>query len=329
MSDSTLMGRRVLVTGAGGFIGSHLCEALVAGGAAVTALVHYRARDPEGWLRTSPVRRDLRIESGDVTDRDSLRPLLCGIDTVFHLAALISIPHSHRSPTAFIRTQIEGTANVVIESALASARKVLVVSTSEVYGTARAPRIDEGHPTDPRSPYAATKLGAEAIARTLAEGLGTDVAIVRPFNTYGPRQSARAIIPSLMCQARAGHEVQVGNLHPTRDFTFVTDTVRGLIATAASQERGLLINLGSGQEIAIGDLIRLIGDLAGRRLAPRQDPQRIRQAPTEVDRLCADAGRARSRIGWEPTVPLRDGLERTWDWVCRHADTFDPDRYER
>ena len=321
-------GKRVLVTGAGGFIGSHLAEALVKVGARTRALVHYNARGKRGWLDDSPLRGEMEVVAGDVCDRDSVLSAVEGVDVVFHLAALIAIPYSYHAPASYLRTNVEGTLNVLQAARDLGTERVVHTSTSETYGTAQRVPIDEGHPLQAQSPYAASKIAADKIAESFHLSFSLPVATVRPFNTFGPRQSARAVIPTIAVQCLSGGIVRLGNLAPTRDMNFVANTVSGFMkAAAAPNAVGRTINLGSGREIRIGDLANLIARLAGTEIAIETDEQRVRPDGSEVERLVADNSLARELLGWEPEVGLEQGLELTIDWVREHLEEYRPDVY--
>ena len=322
-------GRRVLVTGAGGFIGSHLAERLVRDGAVVRAFVRYNAPGRSGWLEHSPLRREMEVVAGDIRDRDGVSQAVAGRETIFHLAALIGIPYSYQAPGSYLHTNVEGTLHVLQAARQSGAARIVHTSTSEVYGSARYAPIDEAHPLQAQSPYAASKIGADKMAEAFHRSFGTPVVTVRPFNTFGPRQSARAIIPALMAQALAGDELRAGNLTPTRDMTFVADTVEGFLrAGEAPAAIGQVINLGSGREISIGALAALIGKLAGRNARLVTDSRRVRPEGSEVERLLADNTRAREWLGWSPQVTLEEGLRVTMDWIRNNADAYRPGVYE-
>jgi len=315
--------RRVLVTGAGGFIGSHLVERLVALGAPTRAFVEYDSRGSWGWLDDSPVKDAVEVHAGDVRDRDSVHTAMRGIDVVFHLAALIAIPYSYAAPNSYVQTNVEGTLNVLLAAREAGVGRVVHTSTSEVYGTARRVPIDEEHPLQAQSPYAASKIGADKLAEAFAASYDLAVVTLRPFNTYGPRQSMRAVIPTIITQCLAGDVVRLGNLHPTRDLNFVSDTVEGFVlAAVAARAPGQVINVGSGRETSIGELATLIAKTVGREIRIETDPQRLRPAASEVERLLADNRRALDLLGWRPQVTLEDGLAMTVDWVREHLTTY-------
>ena len=321
-------GCRVLVTGAGGFIGSHLSERLVELGAVTRCLVHYNALGSRGWLDDSPARGKIEVVAGDVADRDSVRSAMEGAEVVFHLAALIAIPYSYQAPFSYIRTNVEGTSNVLQAARDLKVKRVIHTSTSEVYGTAQYVPIDEKHPLQGQSPYSASKIGADKMAEAFHLSFGVPVVTVRPFNTFGPRQSTRAIIPAIIAQCLVSDSVKVGNVKPLRDFNFVTNIVDGFIKAAeAKGVEGQTFNLGSGREISIGDLVALIARLAGKPAKVESDDQRLRPAGSEVERLQADARRAQSVLGWTPRVSLEEGLQRTLEWIRNHLERYRPGEY--
>ena len=322
-------GRPVLVTGAGGFIGSHLVEALLERGAAVRALVHYNSRNDPGFLNAlCQENGNLEITPGDVGDLTALKQAMRGVDTVFHLAALVGIPYSYEHPHHVVGVNTVGTLNVLTCCREAKVRRLVHTSTSEVYGTALTVPIDESHPKQPQSPYSASKIAADALALSFYNSFDVPVSICRPFNTYGPRQSDRAIIPSLIAQALTQDELAVGNLTPTRDFTFVSDTVEGFMRISESERAlGLEINLGTGEEISIADLVTLINQLVGRDLPVRHKTERMRPDASEVRRLCSNNSKARELVGWRPRVNLEDGLRQTIEWVKGSPHLYDPLRY--
>lgn len=324
------MSDTVLVTGAGGFIGSHLCEALVRAGACVRAFVRYNARNDWGALEsTSPDVRDaLEVIAGDIRDPFAVRTAVRGCRTVFHLAALIAIPYSYHSPHSFIETNVLGTMNVMQAVLDERTERVVHTSTSEVYGTAQRVPIEETHPLQAQSPYSASKIGADKIAESFHLSFGLPVATVRPFNTFGPRQSARAVIPTIASQALAGRDVALGALAPTRDLLYVEDTVRGMIAAARSDAAiGRVVNLGTGREISIGDLARKVIAACGATVGVVHDPRRLRPKESEVERLCASSALARELLGWEPRVTLEEGLERVVEFVRANLDRYKPGMY--
>lgn len=321
-------GQTVLVTGAGGFIGSHLTEELVRQGATVRALVHYNSFGTWGWLDHSELRDQIEVVAGDVSDAESVRRAMEGRAVVFHLAALIGIPYSYHAPASYVRTNVEGTLNVLQAARLLGTERIVVTSTSEVYGTARRVPIDETHPLQGQSPYSASKIGADKMAEAFHCSFGLPVVTVRPFNTYGPRQSARAVIPTIITQCLAGGPVRLGNLHPTRDLNFVTDTVAGfLLAAATPSAVGETINIGSGAEISVGDLAKRIAQLMGCPLQLASETARLRPADSEVERLLADNRKARQLLGWQPRVSLDDGLRQTIGWLRENQQRYRPGVY--
>lgn len=309
-----LAGKKVLVTGADGFIGSHLVEHLVACGANVRAFVLYNSFNSWGWLdEVDPgIQQSIEVFAGDVRDPHGVRTAMRGCDVVMHLAALIAIPYSYHSPDAYVDTNVKGTLNVVQAARDLGVERVVHTSTSEVYGTARFVPITEQHPLQGQSPYSATKIGADQIAMSFFLSFGTPVCIVRPFNTYGPRQSARAVIPTIITQVASGAcQIKLGALQPTRDFNYISDTVRGFSAIAECDAAiGQVVNIGSNFEISVGDTARLIAELMEREVEFKLDEQRLRPADSEVERLWADNSRARELAGWVPEYAGRDGFKR-------------------
>lgn len=318
-------GKRILVTGADGFIGSHLTEELVRQGHCVRAFVLYNSFNTWGWLDRSPdeIKRELDIFAGDIRDPHGVRQAMQGCDIVFHLAALIAIPYSYHSPDTYIDTNIKGTLNIVQAARELGVAHVVHTSTSEVYGTARFVPITEDHPLQPQSPYSASKIGADQIAMSFHYAFGTPVSIIRPFNTYGPRQSARAVIPTIITQIAAGkRKIRLGAVSPTRDFNYISDTVRGFIAVAESPGAvGQIINVGSNYEISIGETAKLIAEVMNTQVEIETDEQRLRPASSEVERLWADNTKARDLLGWKPEFAGRDGFKRglyeTASWFSR------------
>jgi NAD dependent epimerase/dehydratase len=316
MSD--LSQRRVLVTGAGGFIGSHLVEALVGDGAKVRAFVHYNGRDDRGNLTelAPPVLDAVEVVAGEVQDPFSVARAVSGCEIVFHLAALIGIPYSYLAPKSYVDTNVLGTLNVLEAALRAGVERVVHTSTSETYGTAQYTPIDERHPLQGQSPYSASKIGADKIAESYFRSMDLAVATLRPFNTFGPRQSLRAVIPTIIAQALTSSEIKLGSLDPVRDFTYVTDTARAFIAVATSPSTvGETLNSGTGSGIAIGELARVILDRVGVEGEIVQDAQRVRPEMSEVFELVCDASRLRELTGWAPTVDLDDGIEHTIAWM--------------
>jgi NAD dependent epimerase/dehydratase len=308
----------VLVTGADGFIGSHLVEALVARGCKVKAFVFYNSFNSLGWLDSLPseIVEKIEIFSGDIRDPNGVRVAMAGCDVVFHLAALIAIPFSYHSPDSYVDTNIKGTLNVLQAARELNTQRVIVTSTSEVYGTAKYAPIDEKHPFQGQSPYSATKIGADRLAESFYRSFNTPVTIVRPFNTYGPRQSARAVIPTLITQLLAGRtELRVGSLTPTRDFNYVSDTVAGFIELAASDEAvGQEVNIATGTEHSIGDVAKFLISQLNPSATITTDDQRLRPEASEVFRLIGDNTLIKSLTPWRPQFDLHDGLRETIEW---------------
>lgn len=334
---NSLNSGKVLVTGADGFIGSHLVEALVRKGADVRAFVQYNSFNSWGWLdRAAPdVDGQFDVFAGDIRDPHGVRAAMQGCDTVLHLAALIAIPYSYHSPDTYIDTNIKGTLNVVQAARSLDVGRVIHTSTSEVYGTAQFVPITEEHPLQGQSPYSASKIGADQIALSFHRSFGTPVTVLRPFNCYGPRQSARAVIPTIISQIAAGaRTIKLGSLHPTRDFSFVTDTVGGFVAAADSDAAvGSVVNLGSGFEISIGDTAHLIAETMGTEIEIETRDERIRPDDSEVERLFAGIERARTLLNWQPDHGGHDGFKRglakTAEWFSDTGNLalYKHDRY--
>lgn len=325
-------GRHAAVTGAGGFIGSHLAEALVRAGASVRAMVRYNGRSDIGSLAElePTVLQAIEVVPADITDPYAVRSFVRGSHTVFHLAALIGIPYSYTAPASYVATNVSGTLHVLEAARDAGVASVVQTSTSETYGTARHVPIDEDHPLQAQSPYSATKIAADALAEAFHRAFGTPVATIRPFNTYGPRQSARAVIPTIAVQLlRDRPTLRLGDLRPIRDLTFVEDTVRGFMAVADTPGCiGRVTNVGSGAGISIGDLARMLAELAGRPdVEIELEPRRVRPERSEVMELIADTTQAQQRLGWAPRVPLQEGLARTLGYIREHIDRYDAGRY--
>jgi NAD dependent epimerase/dehydratase len=317
-----LAGKRVLVTGADGFIGSHLVESLAREGANVRALCQYNSLNTWGWLERISSLDEIDVVTGDIRDAHFCLKLTKDIDYVFHLAALIAIPYSYQAPESFVDTNIRGTL-LLCQGALANGiSKLIHMSSSEVYGTAQYVPIDEKHPLTPQSPYSATKVAADAIALSFNCSYSLPVVIARPFNTYGPRQSARAVIPTIITQVASGkNEIYLGDLSPTRDFTFVEDTCRGLLAIAELDSGlGEVFHIGSNHEICVGQLVSLIGEIMGRELKPITVDSRLRPEASEVHRLKCNNDKLKAATGFEPSISLREGLERTVAWFLKESN---------
>ncbi|WP_243310611.1 NAD-dependent 4,6-dehydratase LegB [Fundidesulfovibrio agrisoli] len=332
-----LAGKKILVTGADGFIGSHLTERLVRMGCDVRAFVLYNSFNSWGWLDSSPaeIRRSLDVFAGDIRDPNGVRTAMRGCDVVLHLAALIAIPYSYHSPDTYVDTNVKGTLNVVQAARDLGVARVVHTSTSEVYGTARFVPITEEHPLQGQSPYSASKIGADQIALSFYSSFETPVSVIRPFNTYGPRQSARAVIPTVITQIAGGsRSIKLGALHPTRDFNFVADTVGGFVAVAqADAAVGEVVNVGSNFEVSIGDTVRLIAEVMGADVEVLCDQERLRPAKSEVERLWADNAKALRVAGWQPEYGglegFRRGLAETAAWFTdpENLRLYKADRY--
>ena len=325
------MGKKVLVTGADGFIGSHLTETLLEAGYEVRAFVCYNSFNSWGWLDSFPKEKLNQIEifSGDVRDPNGVREALKGVDAAYHLAALIAIPFSYHSPDSYVDTNIKGTLNILQGARDLGTERVLITSTSEVYGTARYVPIDEAHPFQGQSPYSATKIGADRLAESFYRSFGLPVSIVRPFNTYGPRQSARAVIPTIISQLLAGKdEIRLGALTPTRDFNYVKDTAAGFLAIAESEQTiGEEINIATQREISIGELAQEII----RQIRPQAkimcEEQRLRPEKSEVNRLLGSNEKLRRLTDWEPRYTFAEGIAETIAWMRGHMDAYKSDIY--
>ncbi|MBI5836743.1 MAG: GDP-mannose 4,6-dehydratase [Candidatus Eisenbacteria bacterium] len=324
-------GRRVLVTGAGGFIGSHLVERLVREGARVTAFVHYNSRSDWGNLEfcTPEVKRALRVVAGELTDPRSVFEAMEDQQTVFHLGALIAIPYSYSAPASYVSVNVQGTVNVLEAARRLEVERVVHTSTSETYGTARYVPMDEEHPLQGQSPYSASKIGADKIAESYHLSFGLPVATVRPFNAYGPRQSARAIIPTILTQMLTGRaRLRLGSLKPIRDFTYVEDTVDGFLRAAqAARAVGTVVNLGSGKGVSIGELVKRAAKVCGAKVELVEDKQRVRPGASEVMRLVCDNRKALRVLGWKPRVTLDDGLHRVKRYLDANLGRYKTDRY--
>lgn len=325
-----LAGRSVLVTGAGGFIASHLTGRLVAEGAKVRVFVRYNSRADTGFLALLPaeMRAGIDVVFGDLRDEDAVRQAMRDMEIVFHLGALIAIPYSYLHPREVVETNVTGTLNILMAARALRPARVVHTSTSEVYGTALRTPIDETHPLQGQSPYSASKIAADKLVESFFRSFDVPAVTVRPFNTYGPRQSARAIIPAIISQALARDEIFLGDLTPERDFTYVEDTVEGFIrAAVADGVVGETINLGSGKAVAIGDLAGMILRMIGRPVTIRQDPERMRPAGSEVRHLLADSSKAARLLAWAPRTSLEDGLRKTIEWVRGNPGYFSPENY--
>jgi len=330
-----LKNKKILITGADGFIGSHLVEHLVSEGHDVRALVLYNSFGSRGWLDSATLQKKIEIVAGDIRDAQSVRAAVKGCDVVLHLAALISIPYSYQAPESYLDTNIRGTLNLLQAARDLGVERMVHTSTSEVYGTARFVPITEEHPLQGQSPYSASKIAADQMASAFFSSFGLPVSIIRPFNTYGPRQSTRAVIPTVITQIASGaRSVRLGALHPTRDFNYVEDTVRAFVATAESDAAvGEVINIGSNFEISIRDAVRVIAEVMNARISVETESGRLRPEASEVERLWADNSKAKRLVGWEPAYAGRDGfrrgLEATIAWFTdeRNLRLYRPGEY--
>jgi dTDP-glucose 4,6-dehydratase len=324
------VGRSVLVTGAGGFIGSHLAEALARAGASVRAFVRYTSRGDYGWLEAADpdVLREFEIFRGDLANPEAVAGAVAGRDVVFHLGALIPIPYSYRHPREFVTANVTGALNVLESARRGEVQRIVHTSTSEVYGTAQEIPINEEHRLHPQSPYAATKVAADQLALSYQRSFGTPVAVVRPFNTYGPRQSARAVIPTIVTQALSRETIELGATETTRDFLFVGDTVAGVMRAGSAEEiEGEVINLGTGVEVSIAEVVQHVLRLLQRDVPVSFDDDRLRPPDSEVERLVADIAKAKALLGWAPETDLDEGLQLTIDWLTGSLSEYKPTIY--
>ncbi|MEA2399556.1 MAG: hypothetical protein QOK25_3112 [Thermoleophilaceae bacterium] len=326
----SVQGRAVLVTGAGGFIGGHLVQRLVRDGARVRALVRYNSRNERGTLDWIPPEAlgDVEAVLGDLRDVESVDRAVSGSEIVFHLGAQIAIPYSFVNPRDFFETNVLGTLNVAQAALTRDVSRIVHTSTSEVYGTARQIPITEDHPLEPQSPYAASKVAADKLMDSYHRSFRLPVTVLRPFNTYGPHQSARAVIPTIVSQALEGDVLRLGSLEPRRDLTFVADTVDGFVrAGAAPDAVGRTVQLGTGRDVSIGDVVRIVGEVLGRELTVQKDPDRVRPEASEVMRLIASPALAGELIGWAPQTDLEEGLRRTIEWIEKSRQRFRTEHY--
>jgi len=322
----------ILVTGAGGFIASHLVEELIQRGASVRAFVRYNSRGDIGLLSQLEPKdlKAIEVIAGDLRDLPAVQQAVKGVDLIFHLGALIAIPYSYLHPAEVVETNVIGTLNILLAARGLGIAKVIHTSTSEVYGTAQVVPIDENHPLQGQSPYSASKIGADKLAESFYCAYGLPVVTVRPFNTYGPRQSARAVIPTIISQALSRDELHLGSLETRRDFTYVTDTVAGFIRAAEAQGvEGQVFNLGTGSEVSVAELVQAIGRILGRELRVVQEVARLRPDKSEVLRLLSDNRKASEQLGWQPQVSLEQGLAQTVEWIRRNIQLYRPDDYQR
>ncbi|WP_333859910.1 NAD-dependent 4,6-dehydratase LegB [Clostridium sp.] len=326
-----LKGKKVLITGSEGFIGSHLVEKLIDIGAEATALIQYNSFNNWGWIDTfhKNIKDSIHVVTGDVREYDGIKKIVKGQDVVFHLAALIAIPYSYLSPMAYVRTNVEGTTNILEACREYGVQKIIHTSTSETYGTALYVPIDEKHPLQGQSPYSASKIGADKIAESFYRSFNLPVATIRPFNTYGPRQSARAVIPTIISQILSGEKrIKLGSLTPTRDFNYVKDTAEAFVEVAESDKViGQTLNVGSNHEISIGDLAKKIINIIGKDVEIICDEERIRPEKSEVNRLWSDNTKIKQLTGWEPKYNLDKGLEETVEWIKNNMGYFKTNIY--
>lgn len=331
MTGNDLTGKKVLVTGSGGFIGSHLTELLVSRGAKVRALVRYNSRNDPGMLVYLEPEKlaEVEIVPGDLRDPESVTSAVSGSEIVFHLGAQIAIPYSYINPRDFVETNVVGTLNVAQACLSTGVSRLIQVSTSEVYGTAQTIPIAESHPLEAQSPYAATKIGSDKLIDGFIRSFSLPATIVRPFNTYGPRQSARAVIPTIISQALYSDRVRIGSLHPRRDLTFVTDTAAAFIAATGDATLGQTVQLGTGEDVSIGEIAEMIAEILDHPLDLEVEKDRIRPETSEVERLISTPAKAKELMQWEPTIDLREGLVKTIDWVRAHPELFRTDEYVR
>jgi len=323
--------KNVLVTGAGGFIGSHLVESLVRQGSKVTAFVHYNSRGDSGLMKYLPqvVREEIEIMAGDLRDFQTILKITKNKQTIFHLGALISIPYSYENPHSVVETNVLGTLNILAASRKNQVERVIHTSTSEVYGTAQYTPMDEKHPLQGQSPYSASKIAADKLAESYYCSYQLPVVTVRPFNTYGPRQSARAVIPVIITQALKGNKIILGSTHTKRDFTYVDDTVNGFIMAAKTEDvLGQVFNLGTGQEISILEICELVSKILGKKLTIETDELRIRPEKSEVQELLSDNNFAKEKLNWYPKYNLEEGLRQTIQWISDHLNEYKIGYYE-
>jgi dTDP-glucose 4,6-dehydratase len=320
---------RVLITGAGGFIGSHLVEELVRRGAKVRAFVRYKSDGSWGWLDTLPCKDEIEVIAGDICDIESVKKAVTGCNKVFHLSALISIPYSYEAPRSYVKTNMEGTLNMLQASLDTGVERFIHTSTSEVYGTPETVPITETHPLKGQSPYSASKIGADKIAESYYYSFNLPVTILRPFNTYGPRQTTRAVLPTILTQLLSGSkEIRLGSLTPRRDMTYVSDTVDGFIKAASSKEAlGQTVQLGTGRDISIGEMATMAMSLLGFKVDIVTEEKRVRPSKSEVQRLLSKPEKAKRLMGWEPYVNLEEGIARTADWLRKNMALYRSSRY--
>jgi NAD dependent epimerase/dehydratase len=322
--------KKILVTGAGGFVGSHLVEALVKSGAKVRAFVHYNSRNDWGMLEDvdKEILREVEVVASDLRDADAVRTAVEGQEVIFHLGALIGIPYSYVNPRDVVDTNVGGTLNLLSAARHYGLEKIVHTSTSEIYGTAQYVPMDEKHPVNPQSPYAASKSAADLLALSFHRSYDLPVGVIRPFNIYGPRQSARAVIPSIIAQALLKSTINLGSVSPTRDLTFVTDTASGFIAFAECERTvGEVVNLGSSREVSIGQLIEMISAHVNKKIEAVTEKKRVRPEKSEVERLFSDSKKAKTLFGWNPEVDIERGIKETISWMEKNIDRYKQEIY--
>ena len=328
--ETSIARQKILVTGAGGFVGSHLVQRLVGAGAKVRAFVRYNSRNDWGMLDYLPkeILDELEVITGDLRDSHAINNAVRSMDIIFHLGSLIAIPYSYVHPREVIETNVMGTLNVLAAAREMGVSKIIHTSTSEVYGTAQYVPIDEGHPLKGQSPYSASKIGADKITESYQHSWNLPVAIIRPFNIYGPRQSTRAVIPTIITQALSGSKIFLGSLNTTRDFTYIDDTIEAFIRVAeSSKSLGEVINIGSNFEISIADIAQRLIDIIGKTREITVDKKRLRPRDSEVERLWCDNSKAKHLLGWEPKIPLEEGLRKTIDWFSDNINNYKTEIY--
>jgi NAD dependent epimerase/dehydratase len=322
--------KKVLVTGAGGFVGSHLVEALVKSGAKVKAFVHYNSRNDWGMLENldKNILREVEVTASDLRDADAVKKAIKGQQVIFHLGALIGIPYSYVNPRDVVDTNVDGTLNVLTAARDFDVEKIIHTSTSEVYGTAQYVPMDENHPVNPQSPYAASKLAADLLALSFHRSYDLPLGVIRPFNIYGPRQSARAVIPSIIVQALVKGRIYLGSISPTRDLTFVTDSASGFIAFAQCEKTvGEVVNLGSNREVSISELIDVVSTCLNRKIRVTEEKKRVRPEKSEVERLFSDSRKAKALFGWNPKIDIEEGIRKAISWMEKNIDKYKEEIY--
>ncbi|MFQ6032758.1 MAG: GDP-mannose 4,6-dehydratase [Candidatus Zixiibacteriota bacterium] len=325
-----IQNKKVLVTGAGGFVGSHLVEALVKYGAKVKAFVHYNSRNDWGMLEevNKNILKEVDVTASDLRDADAVRKAVKGEEVVFHLGALIGVPYSYVNPRDVVDTNVSGTLNILSAARDFKVKKIIHTSTSEVYGTAQYVPMDENHPVNPQSPYAASKLSADLLALSFHRSYDLPVGVIRPFNIYGPRQSARAVIPSIITQALLKKKVNLGSISPTRDLTYVGDSASGFIAFAECEKTvGEVVNLGSNREVSISQLIEIVSTCLNKKIKVNKEEKRVRPEKSEVERLLSDSSKAKALFGWNPKIDIEEGIRKTVGWMEKNIDRYKEEIY--